>query len=189
MAILVVVVSLRVDLQDKSLGENDVVEKRIKKAFKDGLKRLLGFWLGGGVDKSENWWVLLKTLEEEEEANSINKRDTVTASSSSSQACGFALRGLFSFLWRRLAAAIINLTLLPNFLFCLFLEFEVTGSGLWFEFIIGPPVGQEGKSSKLGFRSYKISIVLYSIIDSIAFEIVTCYNERPRLYFLTSCKL
>lgn len=87
MAILVVVVSLRVDLQDKSLGENDVVEKRIKKAFKDGLKRLLGFWLGGGVDKSENWWVLLKTLEEEEEANSINKRYTVTVSSSSSQAC------------------------------------------------------------------------------------------------------
>jgi len=86
-AILVVVVSLRVDLQDKSLGENDVVEKRIKKAFKDGLKRLLGFWLGGGVDKSENWWVLLKTLEEEEEANSINKRYTVTVSSSSSQAC------------------------------------------------------------------------------------------------------
>ena len=79
--------SLRVDLQDKSLGENDVVEKRIKKAFKDGLKRLLGFWLGGGVDKSENWWVLLKTLEEEEEANSINKRYTVTVSSSSSQAC------------------------------------------------------------------------------------------------------
>lgn len=87
MAILVVVVSLRVDLQDKSLGENDVVEKRIKKAFKDGLKRLLGFWLGGGVDKSENWWVLLKTLVEEEEANSINKRYTVTVSSSSSQAC------------------------------------------------------------------------------------------------------
>jgi len=39
---MLTLVSLMVDLQDRSLGENDIVEKR-GTAFEEGLKRMLDF--------------------------------------------------------------------------------------------------------------------------------------------------